>query len=190
MKDIILFGGGGHCKSVIDIIESEGKFHIAGIVDKKELFGESVLAYKIFASDEDLPQLRQKYTHAIISVGHIKSNAIRVKLYKQLKELDFILPTIISPLAYVSKYSIIAEGSIILHHAIINAGASVGCNSIINSKALVEHDAKVEDHVHISTGAIINGGACIKENTFFGSGAIIREYGVASGFIKAGSIVK
>jgi len=33
MKEkIILIGGGGHCKSCIDVIEQEGRFIIAGIV--------------------------------------------------------------------------------------------------------------------------------------------------------------
>ena len=32
-KNIILIGGGGHCKSCIDVIEAEDKFEIAGIVD-------------------------------------------------------------------------------------------------------------------------------------------------------------
>ncbi|MBI4309254.1 MAG: acetyltransferase, partial [Candidatus Omnitrophica bacterium] len=35
-KNLILIGGGGHCKSCIDVIESENKFKIAGIVDTKE----------------------------------------------------------------------------------------------------------------------------------------------------------
>ena len=43
MNDIILIGGGGHCKSVIDVIEQEGKFKIAGIVDKPDLLGSKVL---------------------------------------------------------------------------------------------------------------------------------------------------
>ena len=33
MKDIVLIGGGGHCKSVIDVIEQEGRFKIIGIVE-------------------------------------------------------------------------------------------------------------------------------------------------------------
>ena len=33
---IILIGGGGHCKSCIDVIEQEGRFTIAGIVDMPE----------------------------------------------------------------------------------------------------------------------------------------------------------
>ncbi len=36
---ILLIGGGGHCKSVIDVIEKEGRFEIAGIIEKYE--GES-----------------------------------------------------------------------------------------------------------------------------------------------------
>ena len=39
MKEIILIGGGGHCKSVIDVIEQEGQFKIVGIVDRPELLG-------------------------------------------------------------------------------------------------------------------------------------------------------
>ncbi|MDO8454783.1 MAG: NeuD/PglB/VioB family sugar acetyltransferase [Sulfurimonas sp.] len=190
MEEILLIGGGGHCKSVIDVIEQEKRYKIAGIIDKKELIGNEVLGYKIIGCDENLKDLRQKYSHAIVTVGHIKSNEIRVKLFKLLKELDFHMPTIISPHAYVSKHAFVDEGSLIMHHALVNPHAKIGKNCIINSKALIEHDAVIEDFVHIATGAIINGGATVKENTFFGSGAVMREYSTASGFIKAGSVVR
>ena len=36
MKKIILLGGGGHCKSCIDVIESEKKYTIKGIFEKKK----------------------------------------------------------------------------------------------------------------------------------------------------------
>lgn len=190
MKDILLIGGGGHCKSVIDVIEKEAKYNIVGIIDKKELINQEVLAYKIIGCDDDLKELREKFQYALVTVGHIESNALRVKLYKLLKELDFHIPTVISPLAYVSKHATVDEGSVVMHHALINADAKVGKNCIINSKSLVEHDAVIENNVHISTSATINGGAIVKENTFFGSGAITKEYTTISGFIKAGSVVK
>lgn len=38
---IILIGGGGHCHSVIDVIEQENRFNIAGIIDKKEHIGKN-----------------------------------------------------------------------------------------------------------------------------------------------------
>jgi len=187
MKEIILVGGGGHCKSVIDVIEQEAKYNIVGIIDKKELIGNEVLGYKVIGCDDDLAVLKGKFQYALVTVGHVKSNALRVKL---LQELGFELPTFISPLAYVSKHAFIDEGTIIMHHALVNANAKIGKNCIINTKALIEHDCVVEDNCHISTASVINGGVEVKSNSFYGSNATSKEYVEVNGFIKAGSVVK
>ncbi|MBW6488463.1 acetyltransferase [Sulfurimonas sp.] len=187
---IILIGGGGHCKAVIDVIEIQNRYEIVGIVDKKELIGQDVLGYKIIGCDDDLANLGVEFPHAIVTIGHIKSNALRVKLFHLLKELDFHMPSIVSPLAYVSKHAFVDEGSVIMHHAFVNATAKVGKNCIINTKALIEHDAVVEDNCHISTGAVVNGGVVVKKDTFYGSNATSKEYVEVSGFIKAGSVAK
>lgn len=190
MKEIILVGGGGHCRSVIDVIEQEGKYKIVGIVDKNELVGQEVFGYEILGSDEDLKDLREKYKNAFVTIGQIKSVEKRLKIFGILKELDYTLPVIISPLSYVSKRSKIEAGTIVMHHALVNAGASIGENCIINTKALIEHDAIIENHCHISTSAVINGGVHVKEGTFFGSNATSKECVDASGFVKAGSVVR
>ena len=192
-RDILLVGGGGHCKSVIDVIELEGKFKIAGIIEKdKNLIGQKVLDYEVIGCDEDLGKLREKYEYAFVTVGQIKTPDLRTKIYEKLKKLNFKLPVIISPLAYVSKYSKIEEGTIIMHHALVNANAKIGKNCIINSKALIEHDALIEDFCHISTAAVINGGVIVKRGSFIGSNAVTKEYIEIkeNSFIKAGSLVK
>ena len=177
MKEkILLIGGGGHCKSVIDVIEQQDKYEIGGIIDKKELIRTKVLGYEVIGCDDDLNELFAKFKNAVVTVGQIKSNDIRVKLFDNLKAIGYRLPTIVSLLAYVSPHAAVGEGSVVMHGAIINAGAKVGKNCIINTKALVEHDAVVEDNCHISTGAIINGGTVVKENSFFGSNAMSKEY--------------
>lgn len=190
MEEIILIGGGGHCKSIIDVIEQQAKYQIAGIIDKKELIGTEVLGYKIIATDEDLPSLQKQFPHAIITIGQIKSNTARVNLFETLEKLGFNMPIIISPLAYVSRHASVGEGTVVMHGAIVNPHAKIGKNCIINSKALIEHDAVVENSCHISTGAIVNGGVVVKENTFFGSNATSKEYITVAGFIKAGSVAK
>jgi len=174
-SQILLIGGGGHCKSVIDVIEQEGKFEIAGIIDKKELIGSKVLNYEVIGCDDDLPQLSKKYRFAIITAGQIKSPDLRKKLFDLAKEAGFKLPVVISPRAYVSRYSKIEEGTVIMHDALVNANAKIGKNCIINTKALIEHDAIIEDHCHISTSSVINGGVTVKSGTFFGSNAMTRE---------------
>jgi len=190
VKEILLIGGGGHCKSVIDVIEQEGKYKIAGIIDKKELMGQEVLGYNVIGCDDDLKKLFTKYKYALVTVGQIKSNHLRIKLFTLLKEIGYELPVVISPLAYVSKHAKIEEGTVVFHHALVNAGAKVGINCIVNSKALIEHDATIEDHCHISTATVINGGVVVKENTFVGSNTTSKEYSELNGFIKAGGVAK
>ena len=175
-ENIILIGGGGHCKSCIDVIDSEGRFSIAGIVDVKESMGKKVLGYEIIASDEDLPRLTKDYRNYVITMGQIQSPAKRIRIFETLKGLNANMPMIISPVAYLSKYARIDEGTMVMHHALINADAHIGRNCIINTKAIVEHDAIIESNCHISTGAIINGGTIIRQNSFIGSNAMVREY--------------
>ena len=192
MNKIILIGGGGNCKSVIDVIEQEAKFNIAGIVDRAELLGSKILGYQVIGNDLDLESLAKKYNYAIITVGHIKSALLRIKLFELAQKAGFILPSIISPNAHVSKHSKIGKGSIVMHHAIVNANTSIGDNCIINSKALIEHDCLISNHCHISTNAIINGGVKIGSKCFIGSNVTTKDNIIIkeNSFIKAGSIVK
>lgn len=190
MEKILLIGGGGHCKACIDVIEQENKYKIAGIIDKPELKGQKVLGYEIIGCDNDIEELFKKYKNAFITVGHIKSNSLRVKLFNHIKNIGYNIPIIISPLSYISKHSFIEEGTIIMHHALVNADVNIGKNCIINTKALIEHDTKIEDHCHISTASVINGGVLVKEGTFFGSNSTTKEYIEVDGFIKAGRIIK
>lgn len=174
-EKILLLGGGGHCRSVIDVIECNGRFDIAGIVDKEALIGDSILGYKVIASDKDLKNLVSEYKNFIITVGQIKSNATRVRLFNFVKSIGGILPSIVSPRAYVSQHAFVDEGTVIMHNALINAKAKVGKNSIINTGAVLEHDSVVGDHCHIATGVYINGECKIEDHSFIGSNAVIIQ---------------
>ena len=175
MDKILLIGAGGHARSCIDVLEEENQFEIAGLIEKGERISNNSLGYSVIGTDDDLKVLRKHYKNAIITVGQIKSPKIRIKLYQLLKELDFTLPVIVSPHAYVSKHAQIGEGSIIMHGVIINANAIIGNNCIINNKSLIEHDAVIGDHCHIATGAIINGEVSVENETFIGSGAVTKQ---------------
>lgn len=176
-ENVILIGGGGHCKSCIDVIEQQGLFGITGVVERPSYTGcGSILGYPILGTDDDLPELRKKFKYAIITIGQIRTPGPRIRLYGLLKKLNFSLPFIVSPMAYVCQHAFIGEGTIVMHQSLVNSGARIGANCIINTKALVEHDAFIKDHCHISTGAIINGGVRVGTGTFFGSNAVVKEY--------------
>ena len=137
MKEkIILIGGGGHCRACIDVIEQEGRFTIAGIVDVPEKIQHKVLGYPVIGSDSDLAELIKTCPNVLLTLGQIKSPTRRMELFNDLMTMGARFPVIKSPLAYVSPHAHVAEGTIVMHHALINAGARVGRNCIINTKAL------------------------------------------------------
>jgi sugar O-acyltransferase (sialic acid O-acetyltransferase NeuD family) len=173
--DLILIGAGGHAHACIDVIEQQGVYQIAGLVGMPEEIHTQRYGYTVAATDHDLPELANKHKYALITVGQLQTPDHRIRLYQQACALEFQLPMIIAPNAYVSPHATIGAGTIVMHGAIINAGARVGENCIINSRALLEHDTVVQDHCHISTGAILNGGVHIGAGCFIGSGSIIKE---------------
>ena len=187
---IILIGGGGHCRSCIDVIETENIFDIFGILDLIENIGKKIFDYPIIGSDEDIPKFVQEKFNFLITLGHIKSNEARVRIFNLLKKMNAKMPVIISPYAYVSEHSQISEGTIIMHHALINANSIIGANCIINSKALIEHDCEIGDHCHVAPGAILNGNVKVGGGSFIGSGSVtiqginIKE----NSFIRANSL--
>lgn len=192
MKELILIGGGGHCKSCIDVIEQENKFNIIGILDVAEKVGQKVLDYEIIGTDEDIEKYAKQGFYFLITVGQIKTADIRKNIFEKLLNLNANIATIVSKDAYVSKYSEIGMGTIIMNGAFLNAGVNVGNNCIINTNALLEHDVKIGNNCHISTSSVINGDCIIGDNSFIGSNATIIQ-GVsilADSFIKAGSLVK
>ena len=127
--------------------------------------------YPLLGREEDLFELAKSCQNFLITIGQIKSPEPRIRLFEHLKQLGMTLPIVVSPLAHVSRQAVLEEGTIIMHHALVNAGASVGRNCIINTKALIEHDAVIEDHCHISTAAVVNGAAKVQRYSFIGSNA-------------------
>jgi len=175
-KDLYLIGGGGHCKSCIDVIEQEKVFQIKGIIDLEKNRGTQILSkYRVIGTDTDIDIIAKTNPFFFLTIGHMKDCSTRKNLFISLLKKKLKIPVIISPMAIVSKYSTIDEGTIVMHNAVVNAGAKLGKNCIINTGAIVEHDVEIGNFCHISTGVIINGGTKIADNTFIGSNSVCKE---------------
>jgi sugar O-acyltransferase (sialic acid O-acetyltransferase NeuD family) len=172
---IILVGGGGHCKSVIDVLVDSKEFKIIGILDMKDKVGSNLLGFPIIGTDEDIPKLITKYKNFHITIGHILSNVNRVNLYNRIESLGGTFPVIKAYDAHISNFALINSGSFIGHKAVINAGAKIGCNCIINTGAVIEHDSIVEKHCHISTCVTLNADCQVGEGSFLSSHVVINR---------------
>ena len=191
VSKLILIGGGGHCHACIDVIESTQKFQIIGIIDTKDKIDQFALGYPIIGDDGDLPRIINKDTWFIITLGHIKSSALRRRLFEKLENLEANIATVVSGNALISKYSSVGKGTIVMHRATVGAGSKIGQNCIINTNANIEHDTVVGNDVHISTHAVVNGNCELKDGVFIGSNTTIF-HGISiecDTLIGAGSLV-
>jgi len=192
LSKVLLFGSSGHAKSCVDLIESTETFVIKGVVTREKSKLSSFMGYDVTGTDESIAELVRDCPQAVIGVGQIKDAGPRIGLFLKLMDFNAEMPVIVSPYSKVSRHSSLGDGSLVFHHAVVNASAVVGKNCILNNKSLIEHDAVIEDHCHISTGAIVNGGAKVGRECFVGSGAILHE-GVCVGensIIGAGKVVR
>ncbi len=191
MKKIVLIGGGGHCRSTIDVIESPGEYAICGILDASEPKGTKINGYSVIGDDSDIPDLYHSGCCFCITVGQIKTSVIRKNIYNQLKKMNAVLPVIISKYAIVSSRAEVKVGTVVFHKAIINSNSIVGECCIVNTGAIIEHDVSIGSFCHISTSVCINGGVRIGDDVFVGSNStIIQGITICSGvIIGAGSLI-
>lgn len=172
-KNIVLIGGGGHCKSCIEVIESTNAYKILGILDLPTEFGKKVSGYEVIGNDNDYLKYKEKGYCFLVTAGQIKSARIRKRIFTSLKDIDAEIETIIASTAWVSKDAKIGMGTIIMHQAFVNTGVYIGENCIINTKAIIEHDSIIKDNVHISTNVVINGDCKVGNDSFIGSSSCV-----------------
>lgn len=191
-KRLLLIGGGGHCKSVLDSLLEQNKYSEIGIVDKEENIGKVIIGVPIVGCDDDLQNLfREGYDFAFVTVGSIGNPTLRIKLFNLLSEIGYQIPAVIDNSAKVSKYSIIEEGVFIGKQAIVNAGSQIQRGVIINSGSIVEHDCQIGAFSHIAPGAVLGGGVVVGEHSHVGSNATVKQqiHIGSSSIIGMGSVV-
>ncbi|ADZ85264.1 acetyltransferase [Cellulosilyticum lentocellum] len=189
---VLLIGGGGHAKSVIDTLIHSNELEIVGIIDVKEKVGEEISGIKVIGTDADLPSYYAKgIRYAFISLGSIGIPNARIKLYHKLKKIGFSFPNIIDPTAILAENIQFGVGNFIGKGVIINTTTTIGDHCIINTGSIIEHDCNIENFIHLGPRSILCGGVQIGENSHIGASATILQYKKvgSNSIIGAGSLV-
>jgi sugar O-acyltransferase (sialic acid O-acetyltransferase NeuD family) len=175
MKDsIVILGTSGHAKVIIDIVEQEGRYNIAGLVDRFCREGERILNYPVLGQDEDLPLLLKRYNirGAIVAIG---DNFLRATVAARVAEacpgLRFV--STIHPRASVASDVRIGAGTVVMAGVSVNPSCIIGNHCILNTNASVDHDSSMADFSSIAPGATTGGGCRIGEYSAVGIGAVM-----------------
>lgn len=192
MARVVLIGGGGHARVLVEAIRAEGGHEIAGVVDAALVAGSDFEGIPVLGADDVLPQLfAEGISAAVVAVGSVGDPARRVAIVARAAEIGFAFPAIVHPAAYVAAGAAVGDGAFVAAGAVVAAGASIGRHAIVNTGAVVDHDCDIAEFVHIAPGAAISGGVHVGARSHVGTGASV-VHGVSIGedsIIGAGAVV-
>jgi sugar O-acyltransferase (sialic acid O-acetyltransferase NeuD family) len=185
IMNIVLYGAGGHGKTVLAVIKKTGDYRVLGLIDDHRQ--GHVLGVPILGPKAVLPALKN-IEGALVTIGH---NLVRAEIAAALTALDIGLVTVIDRQAMIAEDVVIGAGTVVMPGAIINPGTRIGRNVIINSGSIIEHDCLIEDHVHIAPGARLAGGVTVRTLAQVGIGAtVIENISIGAGsVVGAGAVV-
>lgn len=189
---IIIIGSGGLASIVIDILKTEPRYNIEGLIDlggKAKSIGD----IKVIGTDSDLPKvLKNGIKMAVVAIGCVskEENLIRRKKYETIRDMGFEIINVIQKEAYISKTCCIGQGNIIIGQCYIGPYVKIGSGAIIHPFVSIEHHSNIGDYVHFSQGVKIAGNVRVGRLSFIGMGVGVIQGAVIpeEAFIKTASI--
>lgn len=190
-KPVVILGGGGHARVVIEALRCAGHA-IAGVIDPKPEVAMQLPA-GIAWLGKDLSRARAGDVRLAIGVGSLDVGAKnpRPTLFAEAKAGGFEVLTFRHPSAIVAGDVALGEGTQVMAGAILQPGIRTGVNCIVNSGASLDHDCRIGNHVHVAPGAVLSGTVEIGDGCHLGTGAIVIQNVKigAEAMIAAGAVV-
>ncbi len=172
---IIVYGGGGHGKSVIDLLRAEDKYKIVGIIDDGIQAGTEIMGVPVLGGKDKLPGLYKEGVRlAVNAVGGIGNISSRVNVFNLLDQNGFECPAVIHPTAFIEPSAQLSPGSQVFPLAYIGSESEIGFGNIINTGSIISHDCKLAAYVNIAPGAILAGAVSVGEGSLLGMGVTIN----------------
>jgi sugar O-acyltransferase (sialic acid O-acetyltransferase NeuD family) len=169
---LLVFGGGGHAKSILDMVKKLDKYVIAGILDDdKQLSGKDVLGIPVLGTRVLFPSLiEQGVRLAANGVGGILDINVRIKIFETLENAGFSFPSLIHPRATAETSAVIDEGVQVFANAYIGSEAHLHPRCMVNTNAVVSHDCVIGMYSHIAPGVLLAGEVHVGARTLIGMG--------------------
>jgi acetyltransferase EpsM len=172
---IMIYGGGGHGRTLLELILRLGHYQIGGIIDDGLPAGNRVLDVPVVGGHDILEQLAARgLKQAVNGVGGIGNIAPRLMVYQWFRQSEINCPTVIHPTAFVESSAQLSDGIQVFALAYIGSLTRVGFGAILNTGTIVSHDCVIGDYANLSPGAILAGGVEIGDRSLLGMGVTVN----------------
>ena len=159
----------GAFEETIELCQEAG-FDIVGIVDN-QIKGD-FCGIPIIGTDDDAIRLHEENPSCGVVITP-DSPRLKEKLMEVYQSAGFSCPTVISPLAHISKSAIIQKGTLIQAGVNISSNVHVGMMVKLNFNVNVMHDVKIDDFCIIAPNAILLGRSSVHTSSYIGANSII-----------------
>jgi len=174
-SSLILFGGGGHGKILIDLIRAMGTYRLVGIIDDGLLPGSDVMGVPVLGGVQSLEEWYSRGVRlAANGVGGIGNVDSRLRIFDILEKAGFACPVLIHPAAVVERSASLSTGAQILAQAYVGGNVRVGFGTVLNVGVIVSHDSVLGKVVNLSPGATLAGGVKVDNYTQIGMRATVN----------------
>jgi sugar O-acyltransferase (sialic acid O-acetyltransferase NeuD family) len=172
---ILIYGCGGHGKSVLDLLRALNSYEVVGFVDDGVPPGENVMGLPVLGGKVALQGLKDQGVHlAVNAVGGIGNLGIRKEVFNTLIQAGYHFPAVTHPSAIVEPSASLSPGVQTFPLAYVGSEVKVGFGTIVNTGAIVSHECILGDLVNISPGAILAGGVKIGDGALIGMGVTVN----------------
>ncbi|MCM3079669.1 acetyltransferase [Brevibacillus invocatus] len=188
---VIVLGGGGHAKVVIEALHRSNHSIIGFTTPDFEDFNQQILGIKRLGTDEEILKIDPKEVKLVNGIGSIGFPEIRKNIFLNYKERGYDFINVVHPSVILPRDFNLSEGAQLMAGVVVQPGCHLGNNTILNTRACVDHDCLIGNNVHIASGAIICGDVKIADNVHVGAGSTVIQ-GISIGknsIIGAGSVV-
>lgn len=188
---LILLGGGGHARVLIDVARLMGRTVAAVLDDNDTLHGSAVDGVEVAGGIDTLSRYAPRGYELVNAVGSAGLPAVRRRVWERGSGAGFNFATLAHRSAVIASGAVLRAGAQVLAGAVVGPGAAIGPDAIINTSASVDHDTTIGAHTHIAPGATVCGGVTIGAGCHVGCGATIIQ-GVTIGdgvLVAAGAVV-
>lgn len=170
---LLVAGAGGHGRVVADAAAANPDWTEIAFVDDGVPVSTTVAAWPVVGRISDLGSLASRFDACIPALG---DSRLRLAHLEAARAARFRVPVIVHPRACVSPRAQLGEGTVVFAGAVINVGAVIGQSCIVNTGASVDHDCRLDDGVHVCPGGRLAGHVTIGKRTWFGIGAVAKQY--------------
>ena len=170
-KDIYALGIGHNTPVFIDLAEACG-YTIVGLYHyNDERTSEVDHGFNIIGSFDDLfAKGNLNGMNFLLTMG---DNKIRTELTDRIISLGGNVPTLIHPMAIISRFAEISPiGVYISPFTYVQADSSVGRNTVLLSHVNISHTTRIGDSCFIAGGATIGAYTTVENFVFVGQGAL------------------